>query len=601
MIADSSLRMPAWLPTSHRELTIGTCINLAPSPSHSTYTPAPPFTLFSRRLATSRLAQNARLVPARIPIRNACARPVQPSGPVVVRILERQLIIPTMPPKGAARSRSKKAEAEAEVAAEANIKKDDAQAPAAESNGTSTPAKRKRAQTNTKKEEEETSPTNAASDFRKPAKKPRASKSNPKPDPFHADSLARHPPRIGTSTQVPMSHIIGAHTSTSGGPEYALVNASELGANALAMFLKNQRRWESKGYEADSVACWERMMKKRVEGGLGYSPDHILPHGSYLINLGQPDATKRETSYKCFLDDLKRCEQLGIKLYNWHPGSTVGACTKSEALKNVADSINRAHKETESVVCVIENMAGAGNVLGSTFEELAEIIEHVENKDRVGVCIDTCHTFAAGYDLRTKETYEKTMSEFERIVGFKFLKGMHLNDSQGGGLACHKDRHENIGLGEIGLECFRLIVQDPRLTHIPLILETPTFEETSVWRREIEILYELQSVEGSEEEVAGKLKEMTEAWRSELAEMRRVSGKGPKEKKAPAGKGKKGKKGDDDEDGDGEIAPVKAATKAKAKAKPRAAGKKAGKKAREDEQLEHGEGTDSSALTEEDA
>lgn len=153
--------------------------------------------------------------------------------------------------------------------------------------------------------------------------------------------------------------------------------------------------------------------------------------------------------------------------------------------------------------------------------------------------------------------------------------------------------------GEIGLECFRLIVQDPRLTHIPLILETPTFEETSVWRREIEILYALQDVRGSEEEIADKLREMTEAWRSELAEMRRVSGKGPKEKKAPAGKGKKGKKGDEEQVDDAEEAPVKAAIKAKAK--PRAAGQKRGKKAPEDEELEHGEGTDSSELTEEDA
>ncbi|KAJ9121533.1 hypothetical protein QFC22_002151 [Naganishia vaughanmartiniae] len=434
----------------------------------------------------------------------------------------------------------------------------------------------------------------------KPAKKPRASKANPKVDPFHPDTLAKHPPRIGTTTSVPMTHIIGAHTSTSGGPEFALVNASELGANALAMFLKNQRRWESKGFEEASVETWKRMMKTREEGGLAYNADHILPHGSYLINLGQPDITKRETSYKCFLDDLKRCEQLGIKLYNWHPGSTVGACTKSEALKNVAESINRAHKETENVICVIENMAGAGNVLGSKFEELAEIIEQVENKDRVGVCIDTCHTFAAGYDLRTKETYEKTMEDFGRIVGFQYLKGMHLNDSQGGGLACHKDRHENIGLGEIGLECFRLIVQDPRLAQIPLILETPTFEETSVWRREIEILYELQAVDGTPDEIATKLEEVTNAWRIELAEMRRISGKGPKEKKVPVKKGKKGKQAEEDDE-EGQEAEVKKpgkASKAKAKAapKPKAVGKKRGK-AVIDEELEHGDTSGSSDLS----
>lgn len=220
--------------------------------------------------------------------------------------------------------------------------------------------------------------------------------------------------------------------------------------------------------------------------------------------------------------------------YGHSPGSTVGACTKEEALKNVAESINRAHKETEFVIPVIENMAGAGNILGSTWEEIATIIKHVDNKDRVGVCLDTCHMFAAGYDIRTRDTYEESIASFDRIVGLKYLKGMHINDSQGGGFNCKKDRHENIGLGEIGMAAFRFIVQDSRLAHIPLILETPTFEETEVWKREIEILYQLQQLTGTDEEVESVLKEMTDGWRSELADMRAKSGKGPKPKPVKA-------------------------------------------------------------------
>ncbi|KAL6301648.1 xylose isomerase-like protein [Sparassis latifolia] len=194
---------------------------------------------------------------------------------------------------------------------------------------------------------------------------------------------------------------IGPHVSSAGGVENSIVNAATIGANAFALFLKSQRKWESSPFSAQSVLSFKERMK-----AFGYSPDHILPHGSYLVNLGNPDEDKREKSYRCFLDDLKRCEELGLHLYNFHPGSTVGQASTEDSLSLVAACVNRAHKETANVVIVLENMAGSGNVLGSSFAELGSVIRQVEDKSRVGVCLDTCHMFAAGYDIRTKEGWE---------------------------------------------------------------------------------------------------------------------------------------------------------------------------------------------------
>ncbi|CAG8502349.1 8010_t:CDS:2, partial [Acaulospora morrowiae] len=255
-------------------------------------------------------------------------------------------------------------------------------------------------------------------------------------------------------------------------------------ANAFAIFLRNQRRWEAAPLDPKVVNKFREGCAKH-----NYSPNCILPHGSYLINLGNPDKEKREKSYEAFLEDLKRCEMLGIKLYNFHPGSSVGKCTIDQSIRHIADCINKAHKETKSVVCVIENMAGSGNVVGSKFEELAEIISRVEDKSRVGICIDTCHAFAAGYDLRTSKKYEETMSEFSRKIGFQYLRGIHLNDSLTD-LGSNRDRHANIGKGFLGLEPFRLIMNDSRLDGIPLILETPV-EQDGDYKKEIELLYEL--------------------------------------------------------------------------------------------------------------
>ncbi|CAG8633123.1 10389_t:CDS:2, partial [Paraglomus occultum] len=274
-----------------------------------------------------------------------------------------------------------------------------------------------------------------------------------------------------------VTKLLGAHVSIAGGVHNAVNNGLQIGANAFAIFLKNQRKWDSAPMTADQIASFQSACKEH-----NYPAHCILPHGSYLINLANPDAQKRERSYQSFLDDIKRCEDLGLLLYNFHPGSTVGKCTIEQSIGHIADCINRVHEETS-------NIAGAGNVVGSKFEELGAIIAKVIDKNRVGVCIDTCHTFAAGYDLRTKSAYEKTMTELFKHINPKYLRGMHLNDSLSE-LGSNRDRHANIGKGHIGLEAFRLIMNDHRLDNIPLVLETPVGSD-DVYAQEIELLYSL--------------------------------------------------------------------------------------------------------------
>ncbi|KAI0774657.1 xylose isomerase-like protein [Trametes elegans] len=303
---------------------------------------------------------------------------------------------------------------------------------------------------------------------------------------------------------------IGPHVSATGGVENAIVNAASVGANAFAIFLKSQRKWDFNALKDESVAKFRKRMEQ-----FGYSPTHILPHGSYLVNLGNPDKQKREKSYQCFVDDLGRCEQLGLKLYNFHPGSTVGAGTIEESLSLIAECINRAHGETASVVIVLENMAGSGNVIGSRFSELGAIIQQVHDKSRVGVCLDTCHMYAAGYDITTRAGWQTTMEEFGREIGIQYLRGMHLNDSKGV-LGSKKDRHENIGLGHLGLRTFAHVLADPRTRDLPLILETPAYdvpagssaaardrlatEGMGVWRAEVSVLNRLSGRDLADED-----------------------------------------------------------------------------------------------------
>ncbi|MEA1924053.1 MAG: deoxyribonuclease IV [Pseudomonadota bacterium] len=275
---------------------------------------------------------------------------------------------------------------------------------------------------------------------------------------------------------------IGAHVSTAGGVANAPLRAREIGAQAFALFTKNQRQWHAKALSEKEIAAF----KKNLDD-CGFKPEHILPHDSYLINLAHPETDKRQKSLEAFIDELQRCEQLGLSKLNFHPGSTLKKISDEEGLTLVAQALNTALTKTTSVTAVIENTAGQGSNLGHRFEHLKAIIDQVDDKTRVGVCLDTCHTFAAGYDLRTPETYEQTMQEFDRIVGFSYLKGMHLNDAKST-FASRVDRHHSIGQGNLGLEPFRLLMQDPRLDNIPLILETI---DDKLWAEEIALLYSL--------------------------------------------------------------------------------------------------------------
>lgn len=261
---------------------------------------------------------------------------------------------------------------------------------------------------------------------------------------------------------------IGAHVSAAGGVENAPANAHGIGATGFALFTKNQRQWVAAPLTAAQIDAFRKACDK-----YGYTPAQILPHDSYLINLGHPEREALEKSRAAFLDEMQRCEALGLDRLNFHPGSHLQKISPERSLDLIAESINIALDKTRGVTAVIENTAGQGSNLGFAFEHLAYLIERVEDKSRVGVCIDTCHAFAAGYDLRTAEACDKTFAELERVVGFGYLKGMHLNDAMKI-LGSHVDRHTPLGEGMIGMECFRYIMQDARFDGIPLILETPT-------------------------------------------------------------------------------------------------------------------------------
>ena len=268
----------------------------------------------------------------------------------------------------------------------------------------------------------------------------------------------------------------GAHVSASGGTDNAPANAHAIGATAFALFTKNQRQWVAKPLTAGEIDAFRKACDT-----YGYRPEQILPHDSYLINLGHPEKEALEKSRAAFLDEMQRCELLGLDRLNFHPGSHLQKITEEESLDRIAESINIALDKTRGVTAVIENTAGQGSNLGFRFEHLRYLIDRVEDKSRVGVCIDTCHAFAAGYDLRTAEACDATFAELDRVVGFNYLKGMHLNDAMKI-LGSRVDRHMPLGEGMIGMECFRYIARDKRFDGIPLILETP--DETR-WSEEI--------------------------------------------------------------------------------------------------------------------
>jgi len=272
---------------------------------------------------------------------------------------------------------------------------------------------------------------------------------------------------------------IGAHVSASGGVENAPVNAHKIGATAFALFTKNQRQWVANPLSEESI----RLFRKNCEE-LGFKPEQVLPHDSYLINLGHPEKDGLEKSRLAFIDEMQRCEQLGLDRLNFHPGSHLGLITEDECLKIIAESINISLEKTVGVTAVIENTTGQGTNLGYSFAQIRKIIDLVSDKSRVGVCIDTCHAFSAGYDLKSFEGFTSVFGEFSEVIGFRFLKGMHLNDSKKE-FRSKVDRHENIGAGTIGQDVFSFIMSDARFDEIPLILETPDEDK---WPEEIVLL-----------------------------------------------------------------------------------------------------------------
>jgi len=277
--------------------------------------------------------------------------------------------------------------------------------------------------------------------------------------------------------------LIGAHVSAAGGVDNAPMRAREIGANAFALFTKNQRQWVAKPLEAKTIAAFKANCKM-----LGFGAESILPHDSYLINLGAPEQEKLQKSRDAFIDEMQRCHQLGLTLLNFHPGSHLKKISEHECLDRIAESINLAHQAVPNVVAVIENTAGQGTNLGWRFEHLAHIIQGVEDKSRVGVCLDTCHTFTAGYDLRSAEACDATFAEFDQVVGMHYLRAMHINDSKVE-FASRVDRHHSLGQGEIGWDCFEYIMKDARFDGIPLILETI---EPVIWPDEIQQLRQFE-------------------------------------------------------------------------------------------------------------
>ena len=275
---------------------------------------------------------------------------------------------------------------------------------------------------------------------------------------------------------------IGAHVSAAGGVENVPDNAKEIAAQVFALFTKNQRQWTAKPLTEENIEGFKTRCKK-----YRYSPDRILPHASYLINIGNPKPGPWKKSRNALLDEMQRCEQLGITMINVHPGAHLKQISEQECLTRIATAVNELHQETKNVTVVIENTAGQGSNVGYRFEHLSEIINQVEDKSRIGVCIDTCHAYAAGYNIKDEFCFKQTVRELKELFGKQFLKGLHLNDSKRE-LGSRVDRHEKIGEGELGWETFKMIVNEPFFNEMPLILETPDMDN---WAKEIKALYKL--------------------------------------------------------------------------------------------------------------
>lgn len=357
---------------------------------------------------------------------------------------------------------------------------------------------------------------------------------------------------------------IGAHVSCAKGVQNTVTNCVHIGGNAFAMFLKSQRKWENPPLQDEH----KNLFISNCGDHKYDASSHVLPHGSYLVNLAQEDVEKATQAYDVFLDDLHRCEALGIKLYNFHPGST-GSHPRPSAIARIAKALNRAHLATKTVTPVLETMAAGGNIIGSTFEDLRDIIALIDDKKRIGVCLDTCHVFAAGYDLRSPDAFKKTLESFDKIVGMKYLCALHLNDSKAP-FDSHRDLHQNIGLGFLGLRAFHNVMNEPRFEGLPMVLETPIdhkdpetgkdVEDKGVWAREIKLLEgligadtETEEFKTMEKDLADKgteeRKKLQEQYDKKVEKDRKALEKG--QTKLPFGKRKKkhGSEGESDSEG----------------------------------------------------
>ncbi|MCJ1446558.1 MAG: hypothetical protein MMC23_007063 [Stictis urceolatum] len=347
---------------------------------------------------------------------------------------------------------------------------------------------------------------------------------------------------------------IGAHVSGAGGVHNSVTNAVHIGGNSFALFLKSQRKWDNPALQVEHKKLfYSHCMEHKYAAG-----DHVLPHGSYLVNLAQAEPDKAKQAYDSFLDDLKRCEALGIRYYNFHPGNT-GSHPRPDAVKRIADALNRAHAATSTVIPVLENMAGSGNVIGSAFEDLRDIIALVKDKSRIGVCLDTCHAFAAGYDLRTLDAFRATMDTFDRLIGVKYLRAMHLNDSKAP-FNSRRDLHQNIGLGFLGLRAFHNVMNEKRCEGLPMVLETPidkkddkgkVVEDKGVWAREIKLLESLIGMDPNGTEFKKMEEGLSEQGAAERAKLQEQADR-KADKDAKKGKGKGRGKAKDVEDSDEE-------------------------------------------------
>lgn len=272
---------------------------------------------------------------------------------------------------------------------------------------------------------------------------------------------------------------IGAHVSASGGIQNAPINADSIGANAFAFFTKNQRQWQAPPLGDEDVLSFHGEREKAE-----IDVRHILPHDSYLINLGHPEQEGLSKSRNAFLIELQRCDRLGLPLLNFHPGSHLRQISEEECLERIGESIQWALDQTDQVVAVIENTAGQGSNLGVSLGQLKAIMDGVGSKQRVGICIDTAHAFAAGVQLNDRHAFDDFFAELDETIGFQYLRGMHLNDSKKE-CGTRVDRHACLGEGFIGIKPFEWIMQDPRFDDIPLILETPN---PKGWKEEIAML-----------------------------------------------------------------------------------------------------------------